>query len=69
MIVELTGDESKLEGFVDLLRPLGIVEMVRTGLVVMGRGRHVLDRNGFESSWAEHRRRVEAGADCECLTA
>ncbi len=60
VIVELTGDEPKLEGFVDLLRPLGIVEMVRTGLVAMGRGDHVLGRNGFESSWAEHRRRVEA---------
>ncbi len=60
VIVELTGDEAKLEGFVDLLRPLGIVEMVRTGLVAMGRGNHVLGRNGFESSWAEHRARVEA---------
>ena len=59
VIVELTGDEPKLEGFVDLLRPLGIVEMVRTGLVAMGRGPNVLDRNGFESSWAEHRARVE----------
>ena len=69
VIVELTGDESKLEGFVELLRPLGIVEMVRTGLVAMGRGRHVLDRNGFESSWAEHRRQVEAEVDAGRLTA
>ena len=60
VILELTGDEEKLEGFVDLLRPIGIVEMVRAGLVAMGRGRNVLDLNGFESSWAEHRERVEA---------
>ena len=54
-IVELTGDEEKLEGFVDLLRPIGIVEMVRTGLVAMGRGGDVLAAGGFESSWAKHR--------------
>ena len=55
VIVELTGDEPKIEGFVELLRPIGIVEMVRAGLVAMGRGGNVLDRNGFESSWAKHR--------------
>ncbi len=70
VIVELTGDEPKLEGFVDLLRPLGIVEMVRTGLVAMGRGANVLDRNGFESSWAEHRGRIEtAEVEAEALIA
>jgi acetolactate synthase-1/3 small subunit len=37
-IIEITGDEDKIEGFVDVLRPLGIIEMVRTGIVAMGRG-------------------------------
>jgi acetolactate synthase-1/3 small subunit len=38
MIVEITGDEKKIDGFVDVLRPYGIVEMVRTGAVSMLRG-------------------------------
>ena len=37
-IVEITGDEDKIEGFIDLLRPWGIIEMARTGLVSMARG-------------------------------
>jgi acetolactate synthase I/III small subunit len=38
MIVEITGDEDKIDGFVEVLRPYGIVEMVRTGVVSMLRG-------------------------------
>ncbi|MEA4907195.1 MAG: acetolactate synthase small subunit [Anaerolineaceae bacterium] len=38
LIIEITGDEEKIEGFVDVLRPLGIIEMARTGLVTMARG-------------------------------
>jgi acetolactate synthase-1/3 small subunit len=37
-IVEVTGDEEKIEGLVDVLRPFGIIEMVRTGMVSMARG-------------------------------
>ena len=38
VIVEVTGDEDKITGLVDLLRPRGIVEMVRTGQIAMVRG-------------------------------
>ncbi len=38
VIVEVTGDEQKVQGLVDLLRPRGILEMVRTGKVAMVRG-------------------------------
>jgi acetolactate synthase-1/3 small subunit len=38
VIVEITGTEDKIEGMIELLRPLGIVEMVRTGQVAMTRG-------------------------------
>ena len=38
VIVEVTGDEQKVNGLVELLRPRGIVEMVRTGKVAMIRG-------------------------------
>ncbi len=38
LMVEVTGNEEKIDGLVDVLRPFGIVEMVRTGRVAMVRG-------------------------------
>ena len=35
--VEITGDEKKIEAFVDLMRPMGIKEFVRTGKVAIAR--------------------------------
>jgi acetolactate synthase-1/3 small subunit len=51
VIVEITGTEDKIEGLVELLRPSGILEMVRTGQVAMMRGsssgiRHAPGANG-----------------------
>ena len=37
VIVEITGTEDKISGLVDVLKPFGIVEMVRTGVVAMAR--------------------------------
>jgi acetolactate synthase-1/3 small subunit len=39
LIVEATGTEEKVDSLVDVLRPFGIVEMVRTGRVAMVRGK------------------------------
>jgi acetolactate synthase I/III small subunit len=38
IILEITGTEEKIESLVELLRPMGIIEMVRTGQVAMLRG-------------------------------
>ena len=38
LVVEITGTEDKIEGLIEVLRPLGIIEMVRTGMVAMTRG-------------------------------
>lgn len=38
VIVEVAGTADKIDGLVEVLRPFGIVEMVRTGLVAMRRG-------------------------------
>lgn len=35
--IEITGDEKKIEAFVNLMRPMGIKEMVRTGKVAIAR--------------------------------
>jgi acetolactate synthase-1/3 small subunit len=36
--LEATGDEGKLEAFLELLRPMGVQELVRTGKVAIARG-------------------------------
>ena len=36
--VEITGDEGKIKGFLDLLKPLGIKEIVRSGRIAISRG-------------------------------
>jgi acetolactate synthase-1/3 small subunit len=38
VIVEITGTEDKIESLLELLRPIGVLEMVRTGQVAMMRG-------------------------------
>ncbi len=40
--VEITGDRSKLDAFVEYLRPFGIVEICRTGVTAMGRNNYCL---------------------------
>jgi acetolactate synthase-1/3 small subunit len=38
LMIEVTGTEEKVEGLVEVIRPYGILEMVRTGRVAMVRG-------------------------------
>src|SRR5207237_8576921 len=38
VIVESAGTQEKLDGLVEVLRPFGILELVRTGAVAMQRG-------------------------------
>lgn len=38
IIVELTGGEEKVDRFLELLSPFGLLEVVRTGIVAMRRG-------------------------------
>ena len=35
--VEVTGDEGKIGAFMDLLKPMGIKEIARTGAIALGR--------------------------------
>lgn len=37
MTIELSGQERKIEAFIDLMRPFGIIELVRTGRIAMTR--------------------------------
>ncbi len=42
MCIELTGGPSKLDAFVKLMQPFGILEMCRTGIVALDRGSKTL---------------------------
>jgi acetolactate synthase-1/3 small subunit len=39
MILEVTGDYDKVEAIIELVRPFGILELVRTGSVAITRGK------------------------------
>ena len=38
MCIEITGEPSKIDAFVELMAPFGILEMCRTGIVALDRG-------------------------------
>lgn len=38
MCIEVTGDPTKIDAFVELMKPFGIIEMCRTGIVALERG-------------------------------
>ena len=42
LIIEMTGDEEKIEALIEMVSPFGIREMCRTGVVAMGRGGKVV---------------------------
>ncbi|MDR2796655.1 MAG: acetolactate synthase small subunit [Spirochaetaceae bacterium] len=44
--IEATGSFGKLDGLLQLLRPYGILELARTGLVALERGPKVLSKDG-----------------------
>jgi acetolactate synthase-1/3 small subunit len=42
-VFEVTGASSKVDAFIELMRPLGMVEMARTGVVGVCRGKETLE--------------------------
>ena len=42
--VEVTGAPSKIKAFIEVMKPLGIVEMCRTGVVSLERGNSILEK-------------------------
>src|SRR5260221_1483882 len=50
LVIETTGTEDKIDSLVEVLRPYGVVEMVRTGRVAMMRGLAPVRRTGARPS-------------------
>jgi acetolactate synthase-1/3 small subunit len=41
VIIELAGAEEKIEAFIELMKPYGISELARTGVIAMARGMQI----------------------------
>lgn len=39
LMIEISGKENKIDAFIDLMRPYGIIELARTGRIALVRGR------------------------------
>jgi acetolactate synthase-1/3 small subunit len=52
MVIETTGAEAKIDSLLEVLRPYGVIEMVRTGRVEMVRGRAAPARTSDRKSSA-----------------
>lgn len=62
-ILELTGDEDKLNAFIELLRPYGIQEFARTGKTVIVRGSKAVSKQTEEMWQGAEAKKVAGVAD------
>ena len=44
MCVEVTGEPNKIDAFIKVMQPLGIIEMCRTGVVALNRGSSIMEK-------------------------
>jgi acetolactate synthase-1/3 small subunit len=51
-VIEVTGTEDKINALIELLKPIGIKEIVRTGKVAMFRGTRLLTTDGKDKEQA-----------------
>jgi acetolactate synthase-1/3 small subunit len=47
VMIEISGKERKIEAFIELMRPFGIIELVRSGRIAMVRGHSPRQEAGF----------------------
>jgi acetolactate synthase-1/3 small subunit len=60
LIVEMTGKEDKIEDFIELVRPYGVKELARTGVIAMARGLGEKGAAGAASGPAKRKRSLNA---------
>jgi acetolactate synthase-1/3 small subunit len=61
VMVELAGAETKLESFIELMKPYGIKELARSGVIAMPRGMQISRDTGGHTS-ARRTRSIDAPA-------
>src|SRR5438105_5139422 len=52
LVIETTGAEDEIDSLLEVLRPYGVIEMVRTGRVAMARGTTPIRRHGARPAGA-----------------
>jgi len=62
VIVELAGPEEKVEAFIELIKPYGIQELARTGIIAMARGMQNLKDAPTAPTGGKRTRRIDAPA-------
>lgn len=57
LVIELAGTEDKIEAFIELMKPYGIRELARTGVIAMGRGMQLSKEESPAAPGAKSRKR------------
>ena len=61
VMIEISGRESKIEAFIQRMRPYGILELVRTGRIAMVRGKNRVPKTEEESEALDAELKKQAG--------
>jgi len=64
LVIEITGTEDKVDGLVDVLRPFGVLELVRTGRIAIARGARPAPRAAAPRGLADPALVESAGISC-----
>lgn len=51
LMFEITGNDDKVTAFLRLVKPYGIAEVIRTGLIALERGEHTIYEHGKEREY------------------
>jgi acetolactate synthase-1/3 small subunit len=62
VIVELAGTEEKIDACIEMLRPYGIVELARTGVIAMARGMQMAKEEASAPESGKRKRSINAPA-------
>jgi acetolactate synthase I/III small subunit len=62
LMVELSGTEEKLEALIELLKPYGIKELARTGVIAMPRGTQTAKEEAADKTGGKRKRTLDAPA-------
>jgi acetolactate synthase-1/3 small subunit len=65
VMVEMAGEEEKIEAFIDLMRDYGIKELARTGVIAMARGTQLRDQTSLSATTAPGKRKRSIDAPAQ----